>query len=114
MNPPETQIVTEQWIDPEVEASFRALPTEDDLPYDDGEPMETARHRDQMILLIESLKAYWSDRQDYYVGGNMFVHYTLSIDGNSAVPISSWCWKWMAPANVRVGWCGKKGCGSRM
>jgi Uma2 family endonuclease len=77
MNPPETEMSTEQYIDPEVEASFRALPTEDDLPYDDGEPMETARHRDQMILLIESLKADWSDRHDYYVGGNMFVHYTL-------------------------------------
>jgi Uma2 family endonuclease len=66
-------------IDPITEAelleSFRALPTEDELPCDDGEPMETARHRDQMTLLIESLKSYWSERTDYYVGGNMFVHY---------------------------------------
>src|SRR5262245_52927335 len=55
--------------------SIRALPTEDDLPCDDGEPMETPRHQDQMILLIESLKLHWADRQDYYVGGNMLVHY---------------------------------------
>lgn len=61
--------------DPEILASFEALPTEDDLPYDDGEPAETARHRDQMIMLIESLKAHWSDRKGYHVGGNMFVHY---------------------------------------
>ena len=26
------------------------LPTQDELPCDDGEPMETARHRQQMIL----------------------------------------------------------------
>src|SRR6185295_18577492 len=28
-----------------------------------------------MILLIESLRLHWADRQGYYVGGNMFVHY---------------------------------------
>ena len=56
-------------------AALQALPTEHDLPYDDGEPMESARHRDQMVLLIESLRAHWTDRTDYYVGGNMFVHY---------------------------------------
>jgi Uma2 family endonuclease len=64
-----TLAVPERW------ASLGRLPTEDELPYDDGEPMETARHRDQMILLIESLKAYWSERKDYYVSGNMFLHY---------------------------------------
>ena len=37
--------------------------------------METPRHRDQMVVLIESLKTYWSERSGYYVGGNMFVHY---------------------------------------
>ena len=57
-----------------LESIHRALPTEDDLPCDDGEPMETPRHRDQMILLIESLRLHWADRQGYYVGGNMFVH----------------------------------------
>lgn len=51
------------------------LPTEDDLPYDDGEPMETQRHREQMNLLIDSLKAYWKESRDYYVGGNMFLHF---------------------------------------
>jgi Uma2 family endonuclease len=65
-------------VDPdeaEILASFRALPTEDDLPCDDGEPMETPRHREQMNLLIDSLKVHWADRTGYYVGGNMFVHY---------------------------------------
>lgn len=63
------------WIDPEILASLKTLPTEDDLPYDDGEPMESPRHRDQMILLIESLKIAWADRRGYYVSGNMFVYY---------------------------------------
>jgi Uma2 family endonuclease len=37
--------------------------------------METPRHRDQMNLLIDSLKAHWPDRTGYFVGGNMFLHY---------------------------------------
>jgi Uma2 family endonuclease len=66
-----SELITE----PEILESIRKLPTEDDLPCDDGEPMETPRHRDQMVMLIESLKAHWSERSGYYVGGNMFVHY---------------------------------------
>ena len=61
--------------EPEILEGIEALPTEDDLPYDDGEPMETARHREQMWLLIYSLKAYWSERTNYYVSGNMFLYY---------------------------------------
>jgi Uma2 family endonuclease len=66
---------TEPITEPDILAGIEALPTEDDLPCDDGEPMETARHRDQMIMLIQSLQTYWSDRTNYYVGGNMFLHY---------------------------------------
>jgi len=54
------------------------LPTEDDLPCDDGEPMETPRHKDQMNLLIESLNSYWKSDKKYYTGGNMFLHFELS------------------------------------
>ena len=46
------------------------------LPYDDGIPMETPRHRFQMNLLIESLDVRWADRDDFYVGGNMFVYFS--------------------------------------
>ena len=66
---------SEPITEPEILESIRALPTEDDLPCDDGEPMETPRHRDQMVMLIESLRTHWSERSGYYVGGNMFVHY---------------------------------------
>jgi len=61
--------------EPDILASIDLLPTEDELPCDDGEPMETARHREQMQVLIESLQLYWAERTDYYVGGNMFIHY---------------------------------------
>lgn len=46
-----------------------------DLPYDDGEPMETPRHRRQMNILIESLEHALKDRDDVYVGGNMFFYF---------------------------------------
>jgi Uma2 family endonuclease len=52
-------------------------PTEDELPCDDGIPMETQRHALQLQLLIDPLRLYWTDRQDVYVGGNMFVYFSL-------------------------------------
>ncbi len=51
-------------------------PGANELPSDDGEPMETQRHREQMNLLIDSLESAWQDRNDFYVGGNMFVYYS--------------------------------------
>lgn len=53
-----------------------APPGEDELPSDDGEPMETNEHRLQMVLLIQSLKEAWADREDFFVGGNMFVYFS--------------------------------------
>lgn len=50
-------------------------PGAEDLPYDDGEPMETPRHRRQMNILIESLEHALKDRDDVYVGGNMFFYF---------------------------------------
>jgi len=51
-------------------------PGEDDLPCCDGEPMESDRHRKQMNLLIESLDYALRDRNDVFVGGNMFIYYS--------------------------------------
>lgn len=69
--------VFEEITETEIIREMKSLPTEDDLPCDEGRPMETARHQDQMILLIQSLKLYWTDRKRYCVGGNMFLHYEL-------------------------------------
>jgi Uma2 family endonuclease len=52
-----------------------SLPTQDDLPCDDGIPMETERHKKQMDLLIYPLESWLNQRG--YVGGNMFVYYSL-------------------------------------
>jgi Uma2 family endonuclease len=43
---------------------------------DDGEPMESNNHRISMNLLIQSLKYHWREREDFFVGGNMFVYYS--------------------------------------
>jgi hypothetical protein len=43
---------TFSFTEPEILESIEALPTEDDLPCDGGEPMETPRHREQMELRL--------------------------------------------------------------
>jgi Uma2 family endonuclease len=53
-----------------------ALPNQEQLPCDDGEPMETQRHKMQMDLLIEVLYPWLEQRDNGYVGGNMFVYYS--------------------------------------
>jgi Uma2 family endonuclease len=68
--------------DEKIRAELAALgvewpPTEDELPYDDGMPMETQRHALQLQLLMDPLRLYWADRQDVFVGGNMFVYFSL-------------------------------------
>ena len=50
-------------------------PGEDELPYDDGMPLESERHRLQMNLLIESLKLWLNPQGAGYVGGNMFIYF---------------------------------------
>jgi Uma2 family endonuclease len=72
--------IFEPVTEPEILESIKSLPTEDDLPYDDGEPMESERHLMQMIVLIQSLKEGWSTPRSYYVGGNMFLHYELNSE----------------------------------
>ncbi len=51
-------------------------PGQDALPYEDGEPMESKRHRSQMEVLLGSLEDAWDARDDFFVGGNMFVYFS--------------------------------------
>jgi Uma2 family endonuclease len=51
-------------------------PTQMELPCDDGEPMETGRHKLQLDLLMEVLYPWLETREDGFVGGNMFVYYS--------------------------------------
>ena len=48
---------------PPVQANLLTLPNQDQLPCDDGEPMETQRHKMQMDLLIETLYP-WLETRD--------------------------------------------------
>jgi hypothetical protein len=48
-----------------------------DLPYDDGEPLESNWHRLQINVLGDALHQHWQERTDFFAGGNMFVYYSL-------------------------------------
>jgi Uma2 family endonuclease len=61
-------------IDPALDPSIPHPPT--DLESDDGEPLESPWHRAAMNFLIESVTYYYRDRSDFFVGGNMFLHYS--------------------------------------
>lgn len=49
-----------------------------DLIFDDGEPLESNRHRIAMNVLIESVHQAYTGREDYFAGGNMFLYYSSS------------------------------------
>lgn len=53
------------------------LPPPTNLIFDDGEPLETNRHRIAMNVLIRSVQQALGDRSDFFAGGNMFVYYSL-------------------------------------
>ena len=47
-----------------------------DLIFDDGEPLESNRHRIAMNALIRSMLVALAERNDYFAGGNMSVYYS--------------------------------------
>ncbi|MBE9219746.1 Uma2 family endonuclease [Dolichospermum flos-aquae] len=49
-----------------------------DLIFDDHKPLRSNRHRIAMNVLIRSLQQLWSDRNDYFTQGNMFIYYSIS------------------------------------
>jgi Uma2 family endonuclease len=51
-------------------------PPPTNLIFDDGEPMESNRHRIAMNVLIRSLQQAFADRNDFFAGGNMFIYYS--------------------------------------
>ncbi|OWK46907.1 Uma2 family endonuclease [Fimbriiglobus ruber] len=52
------------------------LPRAEDLPYEDGEPMDTFWHLRAMNLLIECIEQHFQGRKDFFVGGNMFMYFS--------------------------------------
>lgn len=51
-------------------------PPPTDLIFDDGEPLETNRHRIAMNLLIRSYQQFRGNDSNYFTGGNMFVYFS--------------------------------------
>ncbi len=43
----------------------------------DGVPLETPWHRMAINLLIEAIVYFFRDRNDFFVGGNMFIYYSV-------------------------------------
>lgn len=64
----QTPIIEEDWWEPPMP------PT--DLIFDDGEPLESNRHRIAMNVLIRSMLVAFADRDDYFAGGNMFIYFS--------------------------------------
>ena len=64
----------------ELDPYYIAPPRGEDLPYDDGEPLESSWHRDGMYLLIEQIEYHLHGRDDFYVGGNMFIHFSTQTN----------------------------------
>ena len=54
----------------------KAMPGQDELPSEDGEPMETLFHDAQDALLKDTLLEAWAERSDFFVGGNCFVYFS--------------------------------------
>jgi Uma2 family endonuclease len=47
-----------------------------DLIFDDGEPLESNRHRIGMNVLIRSLQQGYAQRDDFFTSGNMFIYFS--------------------------------------
>ncbi|WP_017306114.1 Uma2 family endonuclease [Spirulina subsalsa] len=62
--------------DIEQEDEWLPEPPPSDLIFDDGEPLESNRHRIAMNVLIEAVHQAYQGREDYFAGGNMFVYYS--------------------------------------
>jgi Uma2 family endonuclease len=55
---------------------WQPAPPPTNLIFDDGEPLETNRHRIAMNVLIEAAMNALADQAHCFIGGNMFVYYS--------------------------------------
>lgn len=53
-------------------------PSQAELPYDDDTRMDSPRHKVQIELLIDTLLPWLEQRPDGYIGGNMFVYFSMA------------------------------------
>lgn len=62
------------WITSETTDNDILFPPSDLLS--DEPPLESDLHRDQIELLIRTLKLWWQERQDFYASGNITIYYS--------------------------------------
>lgn len=74
MTPQTAEVTQVETQSPEQEWQPPMPPT--DLIFDDGEPLESSRHRVTMNALIRSYRHHCAGRNNFFVGGNMFVYYS--------------------------------------
>lgn len=72
----ENTLTLEEQADENIQEHLAQL-SELELPAEDGIPLETNWHRIAMNLLIDSVHYRWRDRNDYFVGGNMFIYFHI-------------------------------------
>ncbi len=64
-------------VDPSLVPDFEALEKlTRQLPETDGVPLESPWHLAAISLAIQVLTYLWRDRDDFFVGGNMFLYYS--------------------------------------
>ncbi len=71
-----TELTQDPQLLPPAAVDFEIPHPPKDLIFDDGEPLESSRHRIAMNALIASVHEAFADRDDYFVGGNMFLYYS--------------------------------------
>lgn len=67
------EIITSSTTDP---LDWQPPAPPSNLIFDDGEPLETNRHRIAMNALIRSAQQALAGRSDVFIGGNMFIYYS--------------------------------------
>jgi hypothetical protein len=60
-----------------------------ELIADDGEPMESEWQLRETALLIDSVDHQYKGREDYYVGGNMFVYFSEKQADRTSADLTS-------------------------
>ena len=66
--------VGDRWV----EGLFR-MPTESELPSSDGIPVETPRHCDAASLLLDSVRYFARDREDWWCAADIFLYFNLDM-----------------------------------
>ncbi|WAS06185.1 Uma2 family endonuclease [Gloeomargaritales cyanobacterium VI4D9] len=91
-------------IQPPIEPAFPVPLPPDNLIFDDGEPLESNRHRIAMNVLIRSAQQALSHRSDVFIGGNMFVYFSREQAMNRDVRGPDVLMVLGVPPRERQGW----------